>query len=141
MPLHPLVVHFPIALLLVGTLFEIVSLKYRKQLNLAGTILLALGFVSGVVAFLTGDSGERFAEMHFGEVENLIHQHEDMARNAMIMFGLAVALKAFTHFNAKYQKQIYIAVIIIAIIGSALLAYAGHLGGQIVYENAKILNQ
>ncbi|WP_414047278.1 DUF2231 domain-containing protein [Macrococcus equi] len=140
MPLHPLIVHFPIALLLVGTLFELLSLKYRKQLNLAGTILLALGFVSGVVAFLTGDSGERFAEMHFGEIENMVHQHEDMARNAMIMFGLAVGLKLITHFTTQYQKAIYIAVIVIAIIGSVLLAYTGHLGGQIVYENAKILN-
>ncbi|WP_414042204.1 DUF2231 domain-containing protein [Macrococcus animalis] len=140
MPLHPLIVHFPIALLLVGTLFEIASLKYRNQLNLAGTLLLTLGFISGVFAFLTGDSGERFAEMHFGEVEHLIHQHEDMARNAMIMFGIAVALKLFTHFNHKYQKSIYIAVIVLAIIGSVLLAYTGHLGGQIVYENSKILN-
>ncbi|MCU7557476.1 DUF2231 domain-containing protein [Macrococcus capreoli] len=140
MPLHPLIVHFPIALLLVGTLFELLSLKYRKQLNLAGTILLALGFVSGVVAFLTGDSGERFAEMHFGDIENMVHQHEDMARNAMIMFGIAVALKCITHFTTRYQKVLYIAVIVIAIIGSGLLAYTGHLGGQIVYENAKILN-
>lgn len=141
MPLHPLVVHFPIALLLVGTLIEIVSLKYRKQLNLTGTILLTLGFISGCIAFLTGDSGERFAEMHFGEeVESLIHAHEDMARNAMITFGAALFIKLYTHFTVKNLRLLYSIVIVLALLGSGLLAYAGHLGGQIVYENAKVLH-
>lgn len=140
MPLHPLIVHFPIALLLVGTLFEILSLKYRNQLNVSATILLVLGFISGVISYLTGDSGERFAEMHFGNIESMVHKHEDIARNALLIFGLAVGLKIITHFTLRYQNIIYIAVIVSAIIGSLLLAYTGHLGGQIVYENAKILS-
>lgn len=139
MPLHPLIVHFPIALLLVAAVIELLSLKF-KNLSLTGTILLVTGFASGVLAFMTGDSGERFAEMNFGDVEGMIHHHEDMARLALIIFGVAMLIKLFTHFSKKFIKPLLIVVVILSILGSGVLAYAGHLGGQIVYENSKVTN-
>lgn len=138
MPLHPLIVHFPVALLLLGTLVEIASLKFRKELNNAGTLLLIAGVISGIAAYMTGDGGERFAEMHFGEVEGMIHQHESMALTSMLLFGAAAAIKLFTHFKDTFRQQLLIVVIILSIIGSGFLAYTGHLGGQIVYQNEQI---
>lgn len=138
MPLHPLIVHFPVALLLLATIIEIVSLKYRNSLNNTGTILLVAGVISGIIAYLTGDGGERFAEMHFGEVEGMIHQHESMALTSMLLFSAAAVIKLFTHFKDFYKKQLFIVVIVLSIIGSGFLAYTGHLGGKIVYENEKI---
>ncbi|TDL98944.1 hypothetical protein ERX27_00445 [Macrococcus brunensis] len=139
MPLHPLIVHFPIALLLLATIIELISLKYRGQLNMTGTILLVVGVVTGIISYMTGDSAERFAEMHFGEVEGLIHQHEQMALTSIILFGSAAVIKLYTHFSAKFKKELLIVVLILSVFGSGFLAYTGHLGGRIVYENNKII--
>ncbi|GGB00385.1 hypothetical protein ERX37_08310 [Macrococcus hajekii] len=140
MPLHPLIVHFPIALLILGTLIELASLKYREQLNMTGTVLLISGVITGVISYMTGDSAERFAEMHFGNIEAVVHQHKQMALGAMFLFGAAAALKLLTHFTLRYRKELLIVVLILSILGSGFLAYTGHLGGQIVYQNNKITN-
>ena len=69
MPLHPLVVHFPIALLLVATVIEIVNLFLKKDyLSKTGTVLFVLGVISGFVTLATGDGAEEFAYDNWGKV-------------------------------------------------------------------------
>lgn len=138
MPLHPLIVHFPIALLIMGTIIEILALKYKEKLSLTGTILLTTGVITGIISYLTGDSAEHFAEMHFGEVEYLIHQHEEMAQLSLITFGIATVFKWITMFTSKFNKALISLVILFSIGGSVALGITGHLGGKIVYENDKV---
>lgn len=62
-PLHPSVVHFPIALLLTATVIEVINLFLKKEyLFKTSTILFVTGFVTGLVSFMTGDGAEEFAE-------------------------------------------------------------------------------
>lgn len=135
MPLHPLIVHFPIALLILGTIIEIAALKYKEKLSLTGTILLTAGLITGIISYLTGDSAEHFAEIHFGNVESLIHQHEEMAQLSLIAFGIATVLKWAAVFTHKFNKILLAFVILFSIGGSIALGITGHLGGKIVYEN------
>ena len=136
MPLHPLIVHFPIALLLFGTLIEILALWNRQRFNTTGTILLIAGFVTGVVSYITGDGAEHFAQEKWGTgVHSLIEIHETLAKVSLILFGGATGLKILGYFIPKYQKIMWSIVIILAIIGSVTLALTGNYGGKIVYEN------
>lgn len=69
MPLHPLLVHFPIALLVVGGIIEIVNSVVKKDtLNKMGTFIIVVGVLSGFVALLTGDGAEKFAFQNWEEV-------------------------------------------------------------------------
>lgn len=54
--LHPATVHFPIALLLLGSALTLVQLWRRSPVDLKTTIwlLLGLGWIGGAVAVLTG---------------------------------------------------------------------------------------
>lgn len=61
MPLHPILVHFPIALLTVGTLLLFSSYWKPSLFRKTAEIVLAVGFISGIVAYLSGDSGEEYA--------------------------------------------------------------------------------
>lgn len=53
-PLHPLLVHAPIGLLLFATLLLVFSLKW-VQLKLFALITLFTGLLAGVAAYLSGD--------------------------------------------------------------------------------------
>jgi len=129
-PLHPLVVHAPIGLLLFATLLLLVSLKWAR-LKLFALITLVVGLLSGIVAYITGDGAEEFGIDKWNLARADIHHHEDFALYSLITFGISL-LFLLLSYRSK-GKGLLIVSLVIALIGSGLLAYAGHLGGQMVY--------
>ncbi|MCW5800058.1 MAG: hypothetical protein KIT40_16295 [Nitrospira sp.] len=58
-PNHPMVVHFPIALLLAGLFFDLVALRWRgKECRATSLSLLPLGGWTALVALLPGHLAE-----------------------------------------------------------------------------------
>ena len=147
MPLHPLVVHFPIALLILAGVIEIVNVFMKKDtLNKFGTLLLILGVISGFVTLATGDGAEHFAESKWGDVvEGIIEPHETFADISMIIFSALTVIKIlFRHNIFKFSflqgKALRggiasVLIVLLSLGGIAALAETGHLGGKIVYEN------
>lgn len=137
MPLHPLVVHFPIALLLTATVIEIVNLFLKKDyLGKSSTVLFVVGVVTGIVSYISGDPAEEFAEQKWGDViETTVELHETMALISLIIFGVIAVLKLFGKKLKLNTNLILALVVILGIAGSSTLAYTGHLGGKMVYES------
>ncbi|MFI5142812.1 MAG: DUF2231 domain-containing protein, partial [Thermoanaerobaculales bacterium] len=56
-PLHPAIVHFPIALSMVALLFELIARHPRaRSMGTAAGVLLVLAAIGSVVAVLTGNA-------------------------------------------------------------------------------------
>lgn len=139
-PLHPLLVHFPIALLLVGTVFQIIAIRKKTFFDRAAFVLLALGFISGIAAFLSGPGAEQFASTHWGNAYlSVVHIHKVYAALTMLLFGGALALRTF-HYFVKI-KWVMPLVLAFCLAGSVALALTGHYGGQMVYvqKHAEVL--
>ncbi|WP_042349906.1 DUF2231 domain-containing protein [Bacillus massiliigorillae] len=153
MPLHPLLVHFPIALLIIGAVVEIVNVFLKKEtLNKMGTTLIVIGFISGIATVLSGDGAEEFAFSNWGRIlHDQVELHSFFADLSMIIFGVLTAIKLLfkhTFFKFEFLKKpifksglITILIIILSISGTALMAITGHLGGKIVYEHQVSTNQ
>lgn len=54
--IHPMFVHFPIALITIGFFFDISNLFVKKTFIKCGYYLMILGKLSSFAAYLTGDS-------------------------------------------------------------------------------------
>ncbi|UXU55307.1 hypothetical protein MUA52_01875 [Staphylococcus agnetis] len=96
MPLHPLFVHFPIALLSFATLIALLNVMLKKKdLSFSLALILIFGMLSGAISYLLGDSGEEYAMQHFNpqHVESLVHLHETFAMLALIAYGLATVIQ------------------------------------------------
>lgn len=129
-PLHPLVVHAPIGILLFATLLLLCSLQWTR-LKLFALITLVVGLLSGIVAYITGDGAEEFGIDKWNLERADIHQHENFALYSLITFGISLL---FLLLSYRSKGKSWLAVsLLVALIGSGLLAYAGHLGGQMVY--------
>lgn len=129
-PLHPLVVHVPIGLLLFATVLLLSSLQWTR-LKLFALITLIVGLLSGIVAYITGDGAEEFGINKWNLERADIHQHENFALYSLIAFGISL-LFLLLSYRSKGKTWLVVSLIV-ALIGSGLLAYAGHLGGQMVY--------
>ncbi|MDR0269791.1 DUF2231 domain-containing protein [Paenibacillus sp.] len=139
-PLHPLIVHFPIALLSLAAIVQILALWKPRLFDWPATGLLAVGFISGIFAYITGDGGEHYAKNVFGATEDMIHRHENMAFLALLFFGILLALKVLIqlpwtkeHFGKNIRWMMPL-LPIISLAGLVLIYYTGHYGGQIVYH-------
>ena len=135
-PLHPILVHFPIALLIVGAIAQIIALWKKEFFDQAALYLLGSGFLTGLFSYWTGDDAEHFAFDHWGRgVESLVHTHENYALVTLFLFGIALAIKLVIQFMRRTFKWAQLLIIILCLSGSITLAITGHYGGKIVYQD------
>lgn len=131
-PIHPSVVHFPIALLFTAIFFEILGfLSRRAEYRQFGFWLLALGMVSGVVAAGFGWWGEDLVKAA-GVPGDAIERHEFFGVATLIAFGLLLVFRRWARDRWSVRdKAIYLAM---AVAGLLLLATTGYFGGDLVYR-------
>lgn len=136
---HPLSVHFPIVLLTVATLAYIVSLFLKKQhknlwYNMA-RILLIGGVVGAWVGIYTGDMADGIVSRKICD-PTILKDHQNSAYTSSILFSIALGLQLLVDLKLwdKIQKLGKIAVVVLLLVGSGYLMYAGHLGATVVYQ-------
>jgi uncharacterized membrane protein len=130
---HPLTVHFPIALLLVGFLFDVISLFFKKDkcLSKAGLYLMILGTLGAVAAYFTG---EYFSIELTGFAGEKKETHEIFAKITMFIMLAASAIRIFLVIKKKEESGFKWLVFVLFLIGCGFVAYTGFLGGKLVYE-------
>lgn len=142
--LHPLVVHFPIALLLVAPLFVVLGLLPRvgRGFSLAALALLVLGTLASYVAVATGEAACGLA-VRTPEINAVIEAHEELAeasRTIYTLITLAYALVVIggPYLSRKLPKAVPVVAQIVCLVamlaGGIVLANAGHLGGRLVHD-------
>lgn len=138
---HPVLVHFPVALLLVAGGAALVWLAtgrtFWRQATLA---LVLLGAVGAFAAKQTGEALEDGVRNDPGFNRSLVHEHEESGEQATIAAVLALAAMAFAEFYARRtptgetKRRAALAVRVVAsllvVVAAGLVARTGHLGGQ-----------
>jgi uncharacterized membrane protein len=131
--LHPMLVHFPIALIALGFIVEIASMLYQKNacLSKIGFYLLLLGTLSAIVTLFTG---ALFTAEMSGAAGTVKDTHELFA---WITVGNLVILSAFRILlKAQNKESSNLKWIAFALYGLAALSVSitGFYGGTLVYN-------
>jgi uncharacterized membrane protein len=147
--LHPATVHFPIALLLLGSLLAGVHLLRRTPVDLKPTIwlLLGLGWIGGAVAVLTG----LLAQVNLppsAPYRTVLNFHIGTGLAVLLVYGFLL-YRGWLYRGARAQKarrargvtttdllddpsaRTWVAAIVL--LGALLLVATGWYGGQLVY--------
>jgi uncharacterized membrane protein len=136
--LHPQVVHFAIALLVVGVLFRALSWLGRPAfLSPAAAALLTLGTMAAVVAAYTGDLAHGPVEQMPG-LRPAVEDHEfwgGWARNIFLVVFVA-ELVALALRNSPKVRYALMTSTVVGVMGLGALYEAGEHGGEIVYGYA-----
>lgn len=127
--MHPAIVHFPIALGIVGALFAVAYLVFRKEwLRWFAPILLTLALLGAVAAYFSGQSAEDRAE-ELNVPHEALEEHEESSFWVLGLFGLATLLSWATHSKRRGE---WIAALI-AVMAAAAVVRTGSLGGHLVF--------
>jgi uncharacterized membrane protein len=138
-PLHPAVVHFPIALLLLGAAVAVLAIFVRRwHFPLFAAVLLSLGAIGAVAATVTGEEEEEKVEHAIPSAEPLLEEHAEWgerARNAGIVAALLAVLAAIAANKPVGGRVLSVLTACAALVAGYCVAQAGHFGGELVYRH------
>jgi uncharacterized membrane protein len=140
--LHPLVVHFPIAMILVGAAAVVVWAVIPQVFwYRVGALALAGGAVSSLAAYLTGEAAEDAAQ-DVPIVDEFVHLHEDLGLYTLAMTVVALVVLVLAHPSALFGGEentrspstlIRWGVGVLALAAAFLVALTSHVGGIMVW--------
>jgi uncharacterized membrane protein len=144
--LHPLIIHFPIALLLIAPIFIIVGAvltpaKGRSYL-VAAMVLLLVGTATIFVAVQTGEAAGKLAERTPG-MDLVLENHESLAQRTQAVFSVLsvifLALLAVPWLLKRADTRLTTTILPLAFLvlysaGALLLVNTAHNGGRLVHE-------
>jgi uncharacterized membrane protein len=130
--LHPLVVHFPIVLLIVAALLQIIGLFYSKaNWDYITLFLLASGVLA---AYLAGSSFHPHTEGLPSHAAEILERHELFALLTLYASVAALILKVTGMFIVKSRKRmIEIITAFILLFSAVSVSLAGHWGAYLTH--------
>jgi len=134
--IHPFIVHFPIALLVVAVLFDLARLWFREQSWLQNAViaLYSTGTIGLVAAFWSGRQAVETVSVT-GSAVPVVTSHEDWALYTLIFFGLFTTVRLWTWWKVLEKGWVLPVLILPALIGTGMLWHTGELGAKLVYKH------
>ncbi len=132
--IHPYFVHFPIALLSVGLLWDLLGILLKKEsfknagwwAQLFGTAAIIITAITGLIAANT--------VVHNDAAHEIMETHETIG---LIVTGVFIVLflwRSFLKTAIPSQRLQQIIYLVIGGLAVATMLYSAHLGGKLVYE-------
>jgi len=155
--LHPILVHFPIALILTGAFARLILLfstkkTWKNYIRFIYLWSLSLGFLGMIASILTGQEAEYVVNKIICD-PTITHDHEDFAQLTLIATSMTLLIawiqtfllnkinnlsQTAQKFSQVKLRNIYTLLLWLEttglIISVGLLTYTSHLGGTLVYE-------
>lgn len=131
-PIHPLMVHFPIALLFTSVFFDLLGIMTEnKSFRQTAFWLLILGLFGGIIAAGFGAWSEEAVEAA-GVPEAAVDRHETFAVITLIVFGILLIFRWWI--KDRWAVQARVIYLSVAMLGLLLLGTTGFYGGELVYR-------
>lgn len=139
LPLHPIIVHFPIALGLIAPLMIVFvwiginKWNWPTQTWSLIPLLYFLLFVSSLIAVKTGEMDEEKVEDYV--THEAIEEHEEIGEKMPWLFGGLLVLSATPLFIRSKTKLLMATTLAFSTASIAPIVVTGHSGGELVYKH------
>lgn len=131
---HPMIVHFPVALITVGFIAEVSSLLFKSEkcLSKTGFYLMILGALSAIAAWTTGQLFT--SEPTQGEIVRVFENHENAAMVTMIIMVIGSLFRIWLIIKKKEETKLKWIAFGFYLLAFAAVTYTGFMGGTMVYD-------
>jgi uncharacterized membrane protein len=134
--LHPMLVHFPIVLLIIAVLFDLAALIFKKYnwLRFTADLLYILGGLAAIITYLSGKQAASSVHIPSAAYPTL-STHADWALKTVIFFAV-YALSRLYLSQKKYTQRGVIPLLLffVGLAGIYLLVETGGHGAELVFR-------
>jgi len=143
--IHPLIVHFPIVLLLLPPPFILLGLlmkKSRQCMALVALLLMATGSVAAFITVESGEAAERMVQIT-PEISSLLEKHSELGEMTRNVFsGLTVGYLLLLMVTLMRKKELrpgiywmwHLAFLALYMAAILIIVNTGHLGARLVHQ-------
>jgi len=131
--IHPMLVHFPIALVIFGFVADIASLAFKKEacLSKAGFYLLIAGTFTAILALL---AGVLFTSEMSGSAGEYKKTHELFAWLSLGLLMLTSLLRIFLRVKNREDSNLKWISLLLYGLATISVSITGFYGGNLVYS-------
>jgi len=132
---HPLVIHFPIALIIVAAFADLVDTLFGRPgwLTSATTTLFVFASAAAIAACLTGQQALDSVLMP-GMAHPIVQAHRTWAIATTSYFSVLTLIRVALAFRASLPRRYRVALLVAALLGVGGLQQTAERGGRLVYE-------
>jgi uncharacterized membrane protein len=136
--LHPVVVHFPIALLTVAVVIDLLSVFRPRSVSLrdAATWMYLAGTACALAAYVTGSVGADALRLGVSSEQpatEAIAVHETWAFRSAWFFAFFASLRLGISFVFPPRRVVLIGAFLLGVVGLVMLAKTVEHGTELVY--------
>jgi uncharacterized membrane protein len=136
--IHPLLVHFPIALLITAAALDLVGWAFRRNTPLreAATVLYVAGTGAALAAYVTGRAASQILWFP-GMAQAVVREHWDWAFRTVWFFSMMTAVRLLLLRPSRRDPSpaLIAALALSGLVGIGLLIETGDRGGRLVYQH------
>jgi uncharacterized membrane protein len=135
--LHPLIIHFPIALLVTAAAVDLANIIFGRPAWEAGmaAYLYTAGATFALAAYLTGRDAVDTVFVP-GMAHGLMDDHWNWALLTTGYFAVFATLRLSTHFaRVRWSRRSRVLLVMLGLIGIVFLHQTAERGAQLVYEH------
>lgn len=145
--LHPLLVHFPVALIFIVPVFILLGFvfpKSSKTFYFCALLLLSLGTLSLLAAITSGEAASEPLNLR-SEAAATLNRHYHLAEQSQWIFCTLLGLFTvyfflFDSWLAKFRRRVHALILFLYLLfygyGLAVLLNAAHQGGKLVHSHS-----
>lgn len=131
-PLHPLIVHFPIALTFASAVFfSLAFVSENRSLSITGFWLLLGAEVGMLASIITGNIAYSTLILT-ADLKKISELHEILGWIAIWLNGILLVWYFLRRTNQIYIEKAFF--LFLLFLGLGVIGFSGYLGGKMVYE-------
>ena len=134
--IHPMLVHFPLALLFTAVLFDLLGVLFKKQVQMReiATFLFVVGAISAVLTYFSGKQASDLVMLP-ALANPTLNEHSDLALWTMLYFGIYTITRTFLILKKLHAKKMVSWILFFSgAAGLFLLFETGEHGAELVFK-------
>jgi uncharacterized membrane protein len=133
--MHPRIVHFPIAFLMLYPLMELIFLFTRKDFfSKSAMLFLAIGVIGSFFAVLSGNQAFELINNWTTLEKEIFHTHQTFANLTVWYFVILLTVRYFFFVKKKLNSIIISVIFVLSLIGFYFVFQAGYYGGKLAEQ-------